>query len=166
MDTLNLIILSQDKTSAARAFYLKMAIRKRWSKRKLERPFRGALFERVVLSPPKMSALPTHIHWRGVDTSDVKRMWFTAWEKQKLKLCKDDLLVCEGGDVGRSALWNDEIEGCYIQNPLNRVRARENADTRFLFYWLYFIKQIGYIDMICNKATIAHFTVEKVEATP
>ena len=61
MDTLNLIILSQDKTSAARAFYLKMAIRKRWSKRKLERPFRGALFERVVLSPPKMSALPTQI---------------------------------------------------------------------------------------------------------
>lgn len=107
-----------------------------------------------------------NIHWRGIDTSDVKRMWFTDYEKQKLKLCKNDLLVCEGGDVGRSALWNDEIEDCYIQNSINRIRAREDADTRFLFYWLYFIKHIGYIDMICNKATIAHFTVEKVGATP
>ena len=107
-----------------------------------------------------------NIHWRGVDTTDVKRMWFTPEEKNKLKLCKGDLLVSEGGDVGRSSLWNDEIEGCYIQNSINRIRAREDADTRFLFYWMYFIKHADYIDMICNKATIAHFTVEKVEATP
>ena len=80
-----------------------------------------------------------NIHWRGVDTTDVKRMWFTAEEKNKLKLCKGDLLVSEGGDVGRSALWNDEIEGCYIQNSINRIRAHEDADTRFLFYWMYFI---------------------------
>ena len=107
-----------------------------------------------------------NIHWRGVDTTDVKRMWFTPEEKNKLKLCKEDLLVSEGGDVGRSALWNEEIEGCYIQNSINRIRAREDADTRFLFYWMSFIKHADYIDMICNKATIAHFTVEKVEATP
>ena len=107
-----------------------------------------------------------NIRWRGVDTADVKRMWFTPEEKKKLKLYRDDLLVSEGGDVGRSALWDDEIEGCYIQNSINRIRAREDADTRFLFYWMYFIKHADYIDMICNKATIAHFTVEKVEATP
>lgn len=107
-----------------------------------------------------------NIQWRGVDTSDVKRMWFTPEEKKKLQLCKGDLLVSEGGDVGRSALWNEEIDGCYIQNSINRIRARENADTRFLYYWMYFIKHAGYIDMICNKATIAHFTVEKIGATP
>ena len=107
-----------------------------------------------------------NIQWRGVDTSDVKRMWFTPEEKKKLQLCKGDLLVSEGGDVGRSALWNEEIEDCYIQNSINRIRAREDADTRFLYYWMYFIKHAGYIDMICNKATIAHFTVEKVGATP
>ncbi len=107
-----------------------------------------------------------NIHWRGVDTTDVKRMWFTAAEKKKLKLRKGDLLVCEGGDVGRGTLWNDEMEACYIQNSVHRIRARKDADTRFLYYWLYFIKHVGYIDMICNKATIAHFTVEKVEATP
>lgn len=107
-----------------------------------------------------------NIHWRGVSTTDVKRMWFTAEEKGQLKLCKGDLLVCEGGDVGRSALWDAEIEGCYIQNSIHRIRAGKYADTRFLYYWLYFLKHVGYIDTICNKATIAHFTVEKVEATP
>ncbi len=107
-----------------------------------------------------------NIHWQGVDMTDVKRMWFTPEEKKKLKLYRDDLLVSEGGDVGRSSLWNEEIEDCYIQNSINRIRAREDADTRFLFYWMYFIKHADYIDMICNKATIAHFTVEKVEATP
>ena len=55
--THNLIILSQSKTSEEREFYLKTAIREKWSKRELERQFRGALFERAVLNPPKVSAV-------------------------------------------------------------------------------------------------------------
>ena len=54
--THNLLIMSQSKTPEEREFYLRMAIRERWSKRELERQFRGALFERTVLSPPKVSA--------------------------------------------------------------------------------------------------------------
>ena len=55
--THNLIILSQSKTSEEREFYLKTAIREKWSKRELERQFLGALFERTVLNPPKVSAV-------------------------------------------------------------------------------------------------------------
>ncbi|MCE2449873.1 MAG: hypothetical protein J4F35_16300 [Candidatus Latescibacteria bacterium] len=55
--THNLIILSQSKTPEEREFYLKTAIREKWSKRELERQFRGALFERAVLNPPKVSAV-------------------------------------------------------------------------------------------------------------
>ena len=55
--THNLIILSQSKTSEEREFYLKTAIREKWSSRELERQFRGALFERAVLNPPKVSAV-------------------------------------------------------------------------------------------------------------
>src|ERR1019366_4196401 len=55
----NLIILGQSKRPEEREFYLRMAVRERWTKRELERQFKAALFERVVLSPPKMSpALP------------------------------------------------------------------------------------------------------------
>jgi predicted nuclease of restriction endonuclease-like (RecB) superfamily len=57
--THNLIILGQSKRPEEREFYLRMAVRERWTKRDLERQFNAALFERVVLSPPKMSpALP------------------------------------------------------------------------------------------------------------
>ena len=60
--THNLIIFSQSKTPEEREFYLKMAIRERWSKRELERQFKGALFERTVLNPPKVSAVLTQLH--------------------------------------------------------------------------------------------------------
>ena len=60
--THNLIILSQSKTPEEREFYLKVAIRERWSSRELERQFRGGLFERTVLNPPKVSAVLTQLH--------------------------------------------------------------------------------------------------------
>ena len=55
--THNLIILSQSKTPEEREFYLKTTSREKWSKRELERQFRGALFKRTVLSLPKVSAV-------------------------------------------------------------------------------------------------------------
>lgn len=60
--THNLIILSRSKHPEERAFYLKMAAQEKWSKRELERQFDTALFERVVLSPAKVSPLLTQIH--------------------------------------------------------------------------------------------------------
>ena len=55
----HLIILGQSKRPEEREFYVRLAIRERWSKRQLERQFKSALFERVVLSPPKVSPLVT-----------------------------------------------------------------------------------------------------------
>ena len=104
-----------------------------------------------------------NIFWSGVDLNDVNRMWFSPYEKQQYNLKVDDLLVSEGGDVGRTAIWKGEIENCYIQNAVNRVRSKGIHSTHFLFYWMYSLKHCGYIDMLCNKATIAHFTAEKVE---
>jgi predicted nuclease of restriction endonuclease-like (RecB) superfamily len=60
--THNLIILGQSKRPEEREFYLRMAVQEKWSSRELERQFTAALFERVVLSPPKVSALLTQLH--------------------------------------------------------------------------------------------------------
>ena len=60
--THNLIILSQSKRPEEREFYLRLAIREQWSKRELERQFKGALFERTVLTPAKVSPLVTQTH--------------------------------------------------------------------------------------------------------
>lgn len=60
--THNLIVLSQSKHPEEREFYLRLAIREQWSKRELERQFKGALFERTVLTPAKVSPLVTQTH--------------------------------------------------------------------------------------------------------
>lgn len=60
--THNLIILSQSKLAEEREFYVRMAIQERWSKRELERQFNTALFERMALSPAKVSAVLTQTH--------------------------------------------------------------------------------------------------------
>ena len=105
-----------------------------------------------------------NVFWNGADLTDVKEMWFSPHEKQQYALVAGDLLVSEGGDVGRSALWKGELERCYIQNAINRVRSKGTHSTHFLYYWVYTLKHSGHIDMLCNKATIFHFTAEKVEA--
>jgi type I restriction enzyme S subunit len=69
-------------------------------------------------------------------------MDFTKVELQKMSLRSDDLLVCEGGDIGRTAIWRGEMEGCCYQNHLHRLRARrEDLYPEFYMYWM----QAGFI---------------------
>jgi type I restriction enzyme S subunit len=121
-------------------------------------------------SSPEDELLPylraANIHWSGVNVSDIKQMWFSQKERGQLALLPDDLLISEGGDVGRSAFWCGEIDNCHFQNSVNRVRAKEGNSNRYLYYWISVIKDKGYIDVLCNKSTIAHFTAEKVQAVP
>jgi type I restriction enzyme S subunit len=105
-----------------------------------------------------------NIQWSGVDSTDVKEMWFSETERDQLSLKYGDLLVSEGGDVGRCAIWHNEVAECYFQNSVNRVRSIEGNTTLFLYYWIQAVKQAGYIDILCNKSTISHFTAEKVKA--
>lgn len=102
----------------------------------------------------------------GVDPTNVGSMWFSADERKRLLLKKRDVLVSEGGDVGRAAIWNDEIDECYIQNAINRVRPRYSNDSRFFYYWINYLKATDFINIICNKATIAHYTADKLQGSP
>ena len=143
-----------------------------WDIRQLKRDYSVRLGK--MLTPEPFSPVDTlepylraaNIQWNGVDTSDIKEMWFSPWEKKQYDLRSGDLLVSEGGDVGRSAIWNGEAQVCYFQNAINRVRGRSGQPTRFLFYWLYTLKHCGYIDEICSKATISHLTAEKLNRIP
>lgn len=90
----------------------------------------------------------------------VKEMWFSEKEKEYYALHKGDLLVVEGGDIASSAILNFEPTNLYFQNALHRVKAKKGTNE-FLRYWLMFAKSRGFFDMICNRATIAHFTKDK-----
>jgi len=104
-----------------------------------------------------------NIQTYGVFLGQVGKMWFSPIDIKSLKLIDGDVLISEGGDVGRSAIWRNELPDCYIQNAINRARPKRFRSSRFLFYWMNMLKGSEYIDVLCNKATIAHYTAEKVE---
>ena len=143
-----------------------------WTERILKREFDVVLGK--MLQPAQAGPNETeepylrsaNIQWEGVDVSDVKTMWFSPKEKRDLRLQPGDLLVNEGGDMGRCAVWDGDLPECYFQNAINRIRPRRSSSARFLYYWLYNLKQAGFIDAIVARTTIGHLTAEKLEGVP
>lgn len=108
-----------------------------------------------------------NIKWNGVDTSINKKMYFSASERLQYDVKRGDLLITEGGSVGTSCIYDEEFGTvCYMQNSVIRARSRNSNQNVFLRYWLEFVCNSGYLDALCNKATISHYTKDKVSKTP
>ena len=102
-----------------------------------------------------------HVQWFSVRTTDAPTMWASPHEIEQFGIQAGDLLVCEGGEGGRGALVEEVPPGYIIQNALHRVRSSGDSRNDYLQYVMNLIAQSGWFDAINNKATIAHFTVEK-----
>ncbi len=105
------------------------------------------------------------VHYGEIDTSDLKEMSFTHEERQLYEVKKGDMLIVEGGaGAGGCAIVKEDLKNIYIQNSIMIVRGAENLLNDYLCFFMQSINQKGYIEYICNKATIPHFTKEKVGA--
>lgn len=105
-----------------------------------------------------------NIRWESVDVSDVNEMWFSPKELSTYRLQKDDILVSEGGEVGRAAIWKDELDECYIQNSVNRLRVdRKKILPEYLLYVLESYGQAKVFEGTVNRVSIAHLTREKLK---
>lgn len=103
-----------------------------------------------------------HVQWRGVSLADLPTMWASQQEVEALRVRAGDLIVCEGGESGRAALLQTEPERpTIIQNALHLVRTANGSDVRFLLYLLRQAVESNWIEAVCNRSTIAHFTVDK-----
>ena len=103
----------------------------------------------------------TDVQWDSVNTHDLPQMDFRPDEQERYSVRKGDLIVCEGGEIGRSAIWNRDTP-CYYQKALHRLRPlRSDKDkTRFMFYVLFdAVYQERFISSATN-ATIAHLPAE------
>ena len=79
----------------------------------------------------------SNVYWGYLDLSSVDKMDFTEEEVEKLSLRSGDLLICEGGDVGRTAMWQGELEVCLYQNHIHRLRRKgEDIEPVFYMYWM------------------------------
>ena len=84
----------------------------------------------------------SNLYWGYFDFSKVKEMPFTEQEIERCSARKGDLLVCEGGDCGRSAIWTYDEEVC-IQNHVHRLRPYCNLSIEYYYYLFYLYKFTG-----------------------
>jgi type I restriction enzyme, S subunit len=103
-----------------------------------------------------------NINWFRADVSDLKEMWFSENELQKYRVGLNDILVSEGGEVGRTCIWENEVEECYLQNSVHKVTFKNGYDPRYFLYHFYWSGQSGYFSSIVNQISIGHLTGEKL----
>jgi type I restriction enzyme S subunit len=96
-----------------------------------------------------------NVSWGGLDLSELDEMHFSEAEENRLALFPGDLLVCEGGDIGRTAIWAGVLPRCYYQNHLHRARLRDEpaTDSQFTLYWLWYAFDIGSVYFGRGNAT-------------
>ena len=87
----------------------------------------------------------SNVYWNSFELDNLKIMPFTDSEIEKCTVKKGDLLVCEGGDIGRAAIWQFENE-IRIQNHLHRLRPYDRIYTKFYYYIMYLYKANGRIN--------------------
>ncbi|MDA8151593.1 MAG: restriction endonuclease subunit S [Acidithiobacillus sp.] len=113
-----------------------------------------------------------NVQWDQVSLDDMASMYASYREVMGCRVSEGDLLVCEGGEVGRCSIIRGQLpigptaNGAIIQNSLHRVRGRNGNSVRFLSYFLRHVANSGWFDVLCNRATIAHFTVDKFHDLP
>lgn len=105
-----------------------------------------------------------NVQWGFFQLDEIATMNFSERERAKFELRPGDLLVCEGGEPGRCAVWSGEIQVCYYQKALHRVRPFEGvADSEFLAYWLRYRAGSGAFEDQNAKTTIAHLPMVRLQ---
>jgi len=105
-----------------------------------------------------------NVLWGTFSLEDLPRMSFDKREREKFSLKAGDLLVCEGGEIGRAAVWSGQQGDIYFQKALHRLRPHAEADTRFFMHYLKACSQNGVLSRVAAGGTILHLPQEKLAA--
>lgn len=151
---------------------------KHWEVCKLKHYSQVVLGKMLMTSPPKDSeglyTLEKYLKSKNVgwlqlflDEDNIDEMWFNQYEKSIYKLQENDIVMNEGGDIGKVSCWRGVDFDCYIQNSINKITADYNrVNAGFLCYWLYNLSSLGYFWSIVSQISIAHLTKEKLSNSP
>ena len=106
-----------------------------------------------------------NVQWGYIDLSDLNEMKFEEHEIDKYSIKRNDLLICEGGDVGRCCIWERNDTFLY-QNALHRVRFYADLEPRFYLYVMMLYESLGILKNISTGVTIKHLTGNVLSAMP
>ena len=106
-----------------------------------------------------------NIQWFGFELKNLNKMDFNEKDREEFCLEDGDLLVCEGGEIGRCAVWHNQVENCFFQKALHRVRCNQEIILPdYLAWWFkYNCDHGGFVAIEGAKATISHLTGAKMK---
>ena len=109
----------------------------------------------------------TNVQWFHFDLSDLRHMDFSDDDRIEFELKNGDVLVTEGGEIGRCAIWREELPNCYFQKAVHRVRCDLKVLLPEYFVWCFKMKaELGLFKSYVSQSTIAHLTGKKIKQVP
>jgi type I restriction enzyme S subunit len=105
-----------------------------------------------------------NVRWNGFDLADLREMYFKDDELERYGVRVGDVLICEGGEPGRAAVWTDRDASMLIQKAIHRVRLRGGIEPRWLVLNLRYDASIGRLRRWFTGATIQHLTGKALSA--
>lgn len=108
----------------------------------------------------------SNVKWGHFDLSDLKMMHFSEREIEKFTLKSDDIIMCEGGEVGRCAIWQGLNQNIFYQKALHRLRSKGQIVPQFFQNYMEKISGTKLLDDYTTRTSIAHLTREKLISLP
>lgn len=103
-----------------------------------------------------------NVRWGSFDLENLPLMKFESDELDRFGLRYGDLIVCEGGEPGRCAIWKENLPGIKFQKALHRVRVKDCMDYRYVFYWFLYAGKRHALDQYFTGSTIKHMPADKL----
>ncbi|MGI6301297.1 MAG: restriction endonuclease subunit S [Verrucomicrobiota bacterium] len=104
----------------------------------------------------------TNVRWGEFDLTDLRTMRFEGHERDRYSIKSGDILMCEGGEPGRCALWKGDGNGMMYQKALHRIRPNEGIDNRFLYHALFHGGRTEAFSPFCTGTTIKHLPLQNL----
>ena len=105
---------------------------------------------------PRSYLANVNVRWGRFDLDDLREMRFEEHEIEKYGLRDGDIVMCEGGEPGRCALWKEQLPGMILQKALHRIRPYACMSNQFLYYNLFYRGRTGRFAPLFTGATIRH----------
>jgi type I restriction enzyme S subunit len=103
------------------------------------------------------------VQWGRIDLDELATVRMTPSDIQRFRLNRGDLLVCEGGEIGRAAIWECPIPECYYQKALHRLRPTRRYDVYLMLSFFKLWTAAGYLSNYVTQTSIAHLPKDKLE---
>ena len=111
----------------------------------------------------KLYLANVNVRWGSFDLENLQKMKFEDYEDERYGIKYGDLIICEGGEPGRCAIWKEVLPNMKIQKALHRVRVNEEMDYRYVYYWFLLAGKQGTLKQYYTGATIMHMPGQKLK---